>query len=198
MDCELLKKVNETLTPIDIKGKGYNTVNQRILAFWQLFPNGSIESDIVRIDDDSVIIKAIIKDNEKILATGYAREEKNSSFINKTSFIENCETSAIGRALGVLGIGAVDNIASVEELANALNNQSEKPKKTFPDKKPLTLASAKLLKIKYANGEEKLLKDLPVEQLKWISENKTGELKEGASMILEFRVKSFQEELKNE
>ena len=56
-------------------------------------------------------------------ATGHAHEDRNSSSINKTSYIENCETSAIGRALGALGIGSDEFISSAEELNNALEAQ---------------------------------------------------------------------------
>ncbi|MCQ2771082.1 MAG: hypothetical protein MJ236_04705, partial [Clostridia bacterium] len=51
------------------------------------------------------------------------QEKESSSFINKTSFIENCETSAVGRALGFAGIGSKTSIASAEEVRNAINNQ---------------------------------------------------------------------------
>ena len=60
-----------------------------------------------------------------IRATGHAEEYMGSSYINKTSFIENCETSAIGRALGLLGIGIDTSIASAEEVSNAISNQKE-------------------------------------------------------------------------
>ena len=57
------------------------------------------------------------------MATGLAQEKENSSFINKTSFVENCETSAWGRALGNLGIGIDTAVASAEEVKNAILNQ---------------------------------------------------------------------------
>jgi hypothetical protein len=60
------------------------------------------------------------------LATGYAQEKESSSFINKTSYIENCETSAVGRALGFCGFGIDVSVASYEEVANAINNQTAK------------------------------------------------------------------------
>ena len=57
-----------------------------------------------------------------------AEEKETSSYINKTSYIENCETSAVGRALGFIGLGSENSIASLEEVANAINNQQAKPK----------------------------------------------------------------------
>ena len=67
----------------------------------------------------------ITDENGKILATGMAQEKETSSYINKTSYIENCETSAVGRALGMLGIGSDEQMASAEEVANAINNQNK-------------------------------------------------------------------------
>ena len=61
----------------------------------------------------------------KLLGTGTAQEKETSSFINKTSFIENCETSAVGRALGMCGFGIDTSIASAEEVQNAINNQDK-------------------------------------------------------------------------
>ena len=60
-----------------------------------------------------------------IVSTGYAQEEKTTSFVNETSFVENCETSAVGRALGFLGIGIKDSIASADELVVAISNQKK-------------------------------------------------------------------------
>jgi hypothetical protein len=74
------------------------------------------------------IIKAHIKDADgKLLATGTAYEKEGSSNINRTSYIENCETSAIGRALGFCGIGIDTSIASYEEVATSIMQQEEKP-----------------------------------------------------------------------
>ena len=66
---------------------------------------------------------------EIILGTGLAYEKETNGYINKTSYIENCETSSVGRALGFLALG-IDGggICSAEELANAINNQNSFPK----------------------------------------------------------------------
>ena len=74
------------LKTIDIKGKEYVTVNERIKAFWSLYPNGRIATEIIGGDDGMVIMKAsIYKDinDEKPSATGIAYERESSSFINK-------------------------------------------------------------------------------------------------------------------
>ena len=125
-----LKKVNQEIKTTPIKGKDYAEVNQRIEAFRKLFPMGSIVTDIVSLVDGVVVIKATVSDEEgKVLATGTAYEKEGNSNINRTSFIENCETSAVGRALGLLGIGINVSVASYEEVSNAiLNQEQEAPK----------------------------------------------------------------------
>lgn len=126
MKYEDIVKVNEQLKPIDIKGKEYIDVSQRIKAFRQICPDGAISTEIISLADGVVTMKATVFDeNGKILGTGHAQEKETSSYINKTSFIENCETSAIGRALGICGFGLLQSVASVEEMVNALNNQNK-------------------------------------------------------------------------
>lgn len=121
---EEIQKANETIKTTDIKGKEYAEVNQRIKAFRMVYPNGSITTEIVSLVDGVVTMKTTIKDNEgNVLSTGYAYEKENSTLINKTSFIENCETSAVGRALGMCGFGIDTSVASAEEVRNAIENQ---------------------------------------------------------------------------
>ncbi len=128
MEYSELEKINKKLKKTDIKGKDYIEVNQRILGFRQLYPNGSIETEIINMQDGIVTIKAIVKDNEKILATGHAQEKEGNSFINKVSYIENCETSAVGRALGILGIGTDTSVRSFEEMQFKEWQVTETPK----------------------------------------------------------------------
>jgi hypothetical protein len=121
-----LQKINEKLPKTDIKGKDYVEVNHRIMGFRELYPNGAIRTTIIAMQDGIVTIQAeVLDENGKLLATGLAQEKETSSFINKTSYIENCETSAVGRALGMLGIGIQTSVASYEEVQNAILNQSE-------------------------------------------------------------------------
>ena len=127
MTYEEIKKANESLTPMDIKGKDYINVAQRVQAFRQIMPNGAIVPEMLKLEDGVVTFKATVFDERGVvLAVGHAQEKETSSYINKTSFIENCETSAVGRALGFLGIGSETSIASLEEVANAINNQPKK------------------------------------------------------------------------
>lgn len=134
---EEIQKANETIKTTDIKGKDYAEVNQRIKAFRMVYPNGSITTEIVSLVDGVVTMKTTIKDNEgNVLSTGYAYEKENSTFINKTSFIENCETSAVGRALGMCGFGIDTSVASAEEVQNAIENQKPNNNQPKEETKP--------------------------------------------------------------
>lgn len=125
------------LKTIDIKGKQYVEVNERIKYFRENFKNWSLTSEIVSLQNGVCVIKATIKDDKEVVkATGFAYEKEDSTFINKTSYIENCETSAWGRALGNLGIGIDSSIASAEEVQNAQANQEPKAKKFASTGKP--------------------------------------------------------------
>ena len=123
---EQIVKANETIRTTNIKGEDYAEVNQRIKAFRMVHPNGAITTDIINLENGVVTIKATVYDDDmRVVGTGTAQEKETSSFINKTSFIENCETSAVGRALGMCGFGIDVSVASYEEVANAIENQNK-------------------------------------------------------------------------
>lgn len=125
MTYEEIKKANQQLDTVNIKGKDYVQVNDRVKAFRSVCPGGVIETEMVYYEGGRVMFKATVKDqDDRILATGYAEEKEGSTMINKTSFIENCETSAVGRALGFAGIGIDGSMASAEEVATAIINQN--------------------------------------------------------------------------
>ena len=110
----------------NIKGKDYAEVNQRIKAFRMLYPEGFIETSLISNENGVCVFQAVVGNGENILGTGTAYEKEGSTFINKTSYIENCETSAVGRALGMAGFGIDTSVASAEEVQNAIANQEEK------------------------------------------------------------------------
>jgi hypothetical protein len=110
---------------IKIQGKEYITVNERIKEFRKLHPNGQILNQVMANADGQVMFQCKIIVDGVLVATAHAYEKEGSSFINKTSYIENCETSAVGRALGLFGIGIDTSIASAEEVGNAVKQQSE-------------------------------------------------------------------------
>ena len=117
---------------INIKGKEYITVNERLIYFRTRdeFKGFGIKEDIVSIDDTEGIFKVTIYDsNGEPIVSAHAQEYRDSSYINKTSFVENGFTSALGRALGYLGIGIDTSIASANEVQNAVTNQKSDNKK---------------------------------------------------------------------
>ena len=119
----------------EIQSKDYAEVNQRIKAFRMCHPNGTITTEIISIENGVVIMKASVYDEDgKVLGSGYAYEKENSTFINQTSYIENCETSAVGRALGMCGFGIDTSVASYEEVQNAMANQGEQEEKKLNKK----------------------------------------------------------------
>lgn len=123
-----------------IKSKDYVAVNERVRAFRSHpnFKDMSIETSIIDISGDRVVMVAKVLDSEGLVrATGHAEEIKGKSGVNATSFIENCETSAVGRCLGFLGIGVDDSIATYEEVEQAIGRQEEL------DKNPNRLAEEK-------------------------------------------------------
>ena len=118
-------EINKRLKRVSIKGREYIEVNQRILAFWELYPNGRIITEKLADDGNRCDFRAIIYDGEIPMATGHAFEFQGAGMVNKTSYVENAETSAVGRALGILGIGITDSIASADEVSQAIEHQDE-------------------------------------------------------------------------
>ena len=134
MTYEDIRKANANLSTMDIKGKDYVLVNERIKAFRMLYPEGFILTELVSLSDGVCVMRAKVGFYEAgghvILGTGTAYEREDASYINKTSYIENCETSAVGRALGMLALGVDTSVASAEEVQNAVNNQpKEEPRR---------------------------------------------------------------------
>jgi len=122
---------------IDIKGKKYVQVRDRIQFFNENYPNGTITTDLLsEPQDKNIVVKARIApdvaEEPHRHFTGHAQELVGDGFINKTSALENAETSAVGRALAMMGIGVIDSVASVDEINKAktrtknLDNQQKK------------------------------------------------------------------------
>lgn len=124
MTYEDLVKANKLIKTTPIQGKEYAQVPERIKAFRSIHPDGKIITDLLAHEDGVAVFRATVETaSGEILGTGHAYEKEGSSFINRTSFLENCETSAVGRALGMAGFGIDVAVASAEEVQNAINNQ---------------------------------------------------------------------------
>jgi hypothetical protein len=127
--AEMLVTANAKIKPLSIHGRNYAEVFQRVNAFRGICPNGAIKTEMLSNEGGVCIFRATVLDDAgNILGTGTAYEREGNSNINKTSYIENCETSAVGRALGMCGIGADVSIASADEVMNAIVNEAVEKK----------------------------------------------------------------------
>lgn len=167
---EDLEKANSTIKTTDIKGKEYAEVPQRIRAFRMCYPEGTILTELLSNEDGVCIFKASVLDGDIVLGTGTAYEREDSSFINKTSYIENCETSAVGRALGMAGFGIMTSVASAEEVQNAMLNQNKTSAKATPRQVEI------LAKVYTGDNLSKLLAANHLQSLEDISLEKASQL----------------------
>lgn len=166
----------------EVTKKEYAEVNQRIKAFRMVYPTGTIMTEMVSNENGVCVFKATVgfkdEDGERIiLGEGTAYEKENSSFINQTSYIENCETSAVGRALGMAGFGIDTSIASYEEVKNAIVNQENVNETPKTDERKATPKQIEFLLSKY-EGEnlEKLLKANNLNKLEDMPMSKASDL----------------------
>ena len=113
---------------VNIKGKQYITVNERLKHFKTdpSFDGWKISENVVNLNEKEGVFCVTILDADGVeQCNAHAQEYRDSSYINKTSFVENGFTSALGRALGYLGIGIDVSIASADEVQTAIHNQKE-------------------------------------------------------------------------
>ena len=110
---------------VPIHGKQYKTVAYRVNEFRTQYPDYTVSTELVEANETLVVMKASISNEQgRLLATGFAEEVRAASKINRTSALENAETSAIGRALAALGLAGTE-YASADEVANAINQQND-------------------------------------------------------------------------
>ena len=127
----------KNIKTIDFKGKPYVEVNERIKYFREHFKGYSLLTEVVYRTETEICLKAkVINESGVEVSNGLAMEKEGSNFVNKTSYIENCETSAWGRALGNFGIGIDSSVCSADELLNAVNNEDKKSGKKTQKRKP--------------------------------------------------------------
>ena len=170
-----LLEANSLIQKKEIKGKLYGEVSERIKAFRYLYPQGRIETELIYNENGRCIFRAKVFNEEGfLLGTGTAEEKEGSSFINNTSFIENCETSAVGRGLSMAGFAIGTTIMSYEELSNAeLQQDMLKPIGEL-ERKTLEglIKQCQQRKIAY----EKILEEYNIKELKDLNKRQYGEL----------------------
>jgi homoserine trans-succinylase len=124
---EQIAKANSEMEMLKLGAKNYAQVNQRIKAYRKVYPTGKITTEIQEVTEDYARVRAVVTDEEdNIIATGTATEkltgDARKDNVNLTSMIENCETSAVGRALGFAGFGVDTAIASAEDIEKSKAN----------------------------------------------------------------------------
>lgn len=120
---------------INIKGKQYVLVSDRVLYFNEIYPNGCIKTARLSEWDKEVIKATVIPDctNMDRCFNGYSQATWWDGYINKTSALENAETSAVGRALAMMWIWVIDSIASMDEINKAENTAKAQKNSKYQD-----------------------------------------------------------------
>lgn len=114
---------------IDIKGKKYVLVSDRVKYFNDAYKNGSIRTELISDwSSPYIVVKAVIVPdvaNIEQCFTGFSQANVGEGMVNKTAALENAETSAVGRALGMMGIGVLESIASADEMAKTTHGETK-------------------------------------------------------------------------
>lgn len=117
---------------INIQGKKYVLVSDRVVEFNKLYTSGMIQTKLLTEPDaDMLVMMAKVTPNVEVperYFTGFSQATWGDGLVNKTAALENCETSAVGRALAMMGIGVIDSIASVDEINKAQSQPAKQPK----------------------------------------------------------------------
>ena len=169
---------------INIHGKQYATVAQRLQEFRKRYPLAQITTHLEKDEDNIVIYSCAIWVDGVVIATGWAEEVRGSSNINKTSALENAESSSLGRALAFMGFGIDGSIASAEEVENAIEIQA------VMDEKKLSKKQEKAIMTYLENQEngvellQKLLNRANVDNLKELPKNTADKCIQGWSIVV--------------
>ena len=126
----------------------YETVEQRLVRFWAAYPNGRVYTCMMNYTGDACVFYAELyadKEDKVPVATGYAEEIKSDRGVNATSFVENCETSAIGRAIANCPLQAPasgprpsrNEMQKVERLTTSPQPQEHIPRGAFATPKQI-------------------------------------------------------------
>lgn len=133
---------------VDIKGKKYVLVADRISYFNETYKKGSIVTDLISPPDNNrFVIQAIVTPDVDVPQrkfTGYSQAVIGEGMVNKTAALENAETSAVGRALAMMGIGVVESIASADEMHKAFSRGGDEPEDEKTTTVPLDPAGQEL------------------------------------------------------
>ena len=134
---------------IDIRGKQYVLVSDRVNYFNETYPQGFIQTKLLSSPDaDMVVIKAkVVPDYTQIGRSfiGHSQAKWGEGMVNKTAALENAETSAVGRALAMMGIGVIDSVASADEMKKATSDPIMQVTKGMGNDKPASEPQKKMI-----------------------------------------------------
>tara|TARA_Y100000593_G_scaffold13994_3_gene26175 strand:+ start:6669 stop:7247 length:579 start_codon:yes stop_codon:yes gene_type:complete len=154
---------------VDIKGKPYMLINQRLISAHNKATDFEVRTEMLKCEDGIIVFKADVILDSKCY-TGHAMEEIGSSQINNNSALENCETSAVGRALGFAGFGLDTSIASAEEVIQSSLQQSKGEVQKSIRKMDI---SETFIPFKNGKNAGKPLHELDKNSLEWIRDKST-------------------------
>lgn len=106
----------------------YETVDSRIHKFWEMYPDGRLETELIAYSDKQYIVKASVWKNMNDpfpSAVDYAEETIGTSMVNRTSALENCATSSLGRVLSDIGLSKMGNRPSQTEMTKSERVESK-------------------------------------------------------------------------
>lgn len=210
MEQQLDKYGLPLLESMSIQGKDYVLVKTRLQYLRKHYENADIKTEILHFDGESIMCKVILFIDGKSVSEGIAHEEKGKNNINATSFVEICQTSALGRCLGIYGIGITTSVATWDEVNSAIKQQEANAKADELMQYKAESLSAKLIMSIEAEDEEGVTEvekdyrgDTPLatrvkltlspEHLEWMAERKERkslESKEKAKAKHESNVKA--------
>lgn len=179
-----LMDANGLIKTTPIHGKDYAEVPQRIKAFRSMYPDGAIVTEILKDENGEVTFKASVYARDDfgemyLLGTGTAREKEGSSRINSGSHVENAETSAVGRALGMAGYGIDTSVASYEEVKMATEGEDQQEERKATPKQVAFIKSAyqdpKDMERLLLHFEAEVVEDLTITQASEIISRMKGE-----------------------
>ena len=165
---------------VKIHGKEYRTVAERVNLFQEENKDvvKSIKTKILLNNDKVVAMRTTIKIGDCVYH-GHAQEVYGSTQVNETSALENCETSAIGRALASAGFGGTE-FASADEVANAISQQNAKASTASSPSNNVQVQSnepyvhtddARDSAITFGKHKGELWRDLPKDYVTWLANN---------------------------
>jgi hypothetical protein len=146
----------------------YETVESRLARFWEAHPNGRVRTQMLNYTGDACVFYAELyadKNDKDPVATGWAEEIKTDRGVNATSFVENCETSAIGRACANFVFATQGKRPSREEMSKVARSGSQVTLSPIGSSKPVHTPQGAFATPKQLGYIKKLARDKGMDDL---------------------------------